>query len=180
MKGILVLLLVIGVLATSCASSAPKQVGYSAAPAATAAAAQSPPVTAQTAETEILTTTSPDITPVISVSDVPVLIDTQGIVAAETPRLTLDIVSVTSPVKRGESATLKAQTLAGARCSISVYYKTVRSGLESLNEKTSEASGSVSWTWKTGTDLAPGSYRIEVVSRLGEKSESKTVYFTVI
>jgi hypothetical protein len=183
MKRIFIILLVTGVLAASCASAPPKQSNYSAPPAVVPAAAvvQVAEVSQPKAsEVTPVTTSAPELTSVISSSDVAPIQDTQAIIAAEAPHLTLEIVSVTSPVKRGESATLIAQTIAGARCSISVYYKDVRSGLESLNEKTAEASGSVSWTWKTGTDLASGIYRIEVVSRLGDNSESKTIYFTVV
>lgn len=180
MKRIFVLAAILALLAASCAAVPAAPHAYAAFPEAAAAMLPAPEVS-QPRIPEVLTTapTAPDTTYAILPSEAPALSGNQGIVAAESPGLSLEIISVTSPVKHGESATLKAQTLARARCSISVYYKSVRSALESLNEKTAEATGNVSWTWKTGTDLAPGSYRIEVVSRLGDKSESKTVYFTV-
>ena len=182
MKRIFAVVAVLGILAVSCAASPPKQNVYTPAPVQAVAAAPAALVSqpqAQALEVLPIVSSVPDISSTITSPDAQAPADTQGIVAAEAPRLSLEIISVTSPVKQGESVTLKAQTMAGARCSISVYYKSVRSGLADLNEKTAEASGAVSWTWRTGNDLAPGSYRIEITSRLGEKSESKTVYFTV-
>lgn len=102
--------------------------------------------------------------------------DTQPVEGTE---LSLQILSVTSPVLPGESAILRAHTVAGATCTISVYYTSTRSAAEGLNEKIAESSGNVSWTWKIGTDRTPGSYRIEVVATLGEKSISQTIYFDV-
>jgi len=99
--------------------------------------------------------------------------------APKETQLALQITSVTSPVIAGQKATLTAQTAPGARCKISVYYTSTRSAAEGLQEKTVEASGNVSWTWKIGTDMAAGSYRIEVTSTLGEKHASQTVHFTV-
>jgi flagellar hook assembly protein FlgD len=91
----------------------------------------------------------------------------------------LVIQSVISPVKSGESATLKIQTVAGAECKISVYYNAGKSAAEGLITKKAEASGNVTWTWKTGTDLAAGTYRIEVTASLGGKTTSQTTSFTV-
>jgi flagellar capping protein FliD len=98
--------------------------------------------------------------------------------AKETP-LALQITSVTSTVVAGEKATLIAKTAPGALCKISVYYTSTKSAADGLLDKTAEASGNVSWTWRVGTDMAAGSYRIEVTSTLGEKHASQTVNFTV-
>ena len=97
----------------------------------------------------------------------------------ETTSLALQITSVTSPVVAGQKATLTVQTAPGARCKISVHYTSTRSAAEGLLEKTAEASGTVSWTWRVGTDMAAGTYRIEVTSTLGEKHASQTTHFTV-
>jgi hypothetical protein len=95
-------------------------------------------------------------------------------------QLALQITSVTSPVRAGEKATLVAHTEPGARCKISVYYTATRSAAEGLIEKTVEASGNVSWTWKVGTDMAAGTYRIEVTATFGDKKGSQTTNFTVV
>jgi 5-hydroxyisourate hydrolase-like protein (transthyretin family) len=99
--------------------------------------------------------------------------------AVESTGLALEILSVTSPVKAGENATLKAHTSPGARCAINVYYTSSRSTCEGLAERTVEASGNIAWTWKVGADIAPGVYKIEVSASLGGKSVSQTANFTV-
>ena len=94
-------------------------------------------------------------------------------------KLSLQITSVASPVKPGEQARLLAHTSGGAVCRISVYYTTNRSAAEGLADKTAEASGNVSWSWKIGTDMKAGTYRIEVTSTLNGTRVSQTTYFTV-
>ena len=76
----------------------------------------------------------------ILASAVSTLYATQGneIKKTEPPKetqLALQIKSVTSPVVAGQTATLVAQTAAGARCKISVYYTTTRSAAEGLQDR---------------------------------------------
>jgi len=56
----------------------------------------------------------------------------------------LEIVSVTSPVSSGSNATLVAQTIPGAECDITVYYKSGASTASGLYPKTADSSGRVS------------------------------------
>jgi micrococcal nuclease len=94
-------------------------------------------------------------------------------------KLTLEIVSVTSPVSPGANATLVAKTAPGAQCSITVYYKSGPSTAQGLYSKTADSSGTVSWTWKVGTRTTPGSWRIVVNASLGDQTASQSTYFTV-
>jgi hypothetical protein len=96
-----------------------------------------------------------------------------------TTELTLEIVSVTSPVSPGHNATLVARTAPGANCDITVYYKSGPSTAQGLYPKTADSNGSVSWTWLVGTRTTPGSWRIVVTATLGGKTVSQTTYFTV-
>ena len=96
-----------------------------------------------------------------------------------TTELTLEIVSVTSPVSPGANATLVAKATPGAQCDITVYYKSGPSTAQELYPKTADTSGNVSWTWKVGTRTTPGSWRIVVTASLGGKTVSQTTYFTV-
>jgi beta-lactamase superfamily II metal-dependent hydrolase len=57
--------------------------------------------------------------------------------------LTLDIVSVTSPVAPGAKATLVAQTASWAKCTITVYSKSGPSEAEGLGPKEADANGRV-------------------------------------
>lgn len=83
----------------------------------------------------------------------------------------LQIVSVTSPVSQGATASLTAKTSPGASCSITVYYKSGPSSAQGLEPKTAGADGQVSWSWKVGVRTTPGNWRI-VVSCGGVSQET--------
>lgn len=87
--------------------------------------------------------------------------------------------TVTSPVGAGAYATCTAKTAPGAICSITVYYKSGPSTAQGLYTKTAGSAGSVSWTWKVGTNTTPGTWRIVVRSTAGNQTASQTIYFTV-
>lgn len=74
----------------------------------------------------------------------------------------LEIVSVTSPVSRGATATLTAKSAPNASCSITVYYKSDPSKAQGLGPKTADSNGMVSWSWMVGPRTTPGSWRIVV------------------
>ncbi len=93
--------------------------------------------------------------------------------------LFLEIKSVTSPITRGSYATLTAQTLPNADCSITVYYKSGPSKAQGLHSKKADSLGDVSWTWKVGIRTTPGSWRIAVTGSLSGETISQTTYFTV-
>jgi len=94
-------------------------------------------------------------------------------------RLFLEIVSVTSPIGKGYTATLRAKTLPEAYCTITVYYKSGPSTASGLYGKTADNQGNVSWSWKVGTRTTSGSWRIVVTASLASKTVSQTTYFTV-
>ena len=91
----------------------------------------------------------------------------------------LEIVSVTSPVSSGSNATLVAQTIPGAECDITVYYKSGASTASGLYPKTADSSGRVSWTWKVGTRTTPGSWQIVVEASSGGRTCTQSTYFAV-
>lgn len=93
--------------------------------------------------------------------------------------LFLDIVSVTSPITKGDNASLTAQTLAGAQCQITVYYKSRTSSAKGLEPKNADDSGNVSWTWKVGSATTSGNWRIVVTANKEGQEVTKEVYFTV-
>jgi beta-lactamase superfamily II metal-dependent hydrolase len=94
-------------------------------------------------------------------------------------KLFLNIVSVTSPIGQGYTATLKAETLPGAQCTIAVYYKSGKSTASGLYPKEADSQGNVSWSWKVGTRTTPGSWPIVVTASLGGETVSETTSFTV-
>jgi endonuclease YncB( thermonuclease family) len=96
-----------------------------------------------------------------------------------TENLSLEILSVTSPVSQGANATLTARTLPGAQCTITVFYKSGASSAAGLEPKTADANGSVSWTWRVGANTTPGSWKIVVTAIIGEEKTSQETFFTV-
>jgi hypothetical protein len=71
------------------------------------------------------------------------------------------LVRVTSPVSRGNYATLVARVIPSRTCSITVYYKSGPSTAQGLYPKRPRLSR-VSWTWKVGTRTTPGRWPIRV------------------
>lgn len=81
---------------------------------------------------------------------------------AATPGKTLEIVSVTSPIGRGSTATLVANAWPGAPCAITVIYKSGPSKAKGLEPKTAGADGRVAWSWTVGSRTTPGPWPITV------------------
>lgn len=99
--------------------------------------------------------------------------------SATSGNITLEIVSVSSPIAAGRSATLVAKTSPGAQCKITVYYKSGPSSAAGLSPKVADANGSVSWTWTVGNRTTPGSWKIVVTASSNNQTTSQTTYFTV-
>jgi beta-lactamase superfamily II metal-dependent hydrolase len=93
--------------------------------------------------------------------------------------LFLTIASVTSPIARGGSATLIAQTIPGANCTIKVNYKSGASKASGLAAQTADSSGQVSWTWKVASNTTPGTWRIVVTASDGKTTITQEGNFTV-
>jgi hypothetical protein len=71
------------------------------------------------------------------------------------------LVRVTSPVSNGDDGTLVARVSPRRRCSIDVFYTTVRSRAKGLSPRR-PVLGRVRWTWRVGTNTIPGRHRIVV------------------
>ena len=91
----------------------------------------------------------------------------------------ISLVSLTSPIKRGATATLSIKTTPGAYCTITVIYKSGPGQAAGLGPKTAGSDGRVSWSWKVGTNTTPGTWSIVVTAKAGGKSVSKTIPFQV-
>lgn len=70
---------------------------------------------------------------------------------------------LTSKASINNDATLEILGKPNTKYRISVYYKTKPSQAKGLAEKESDANGYVSWTWRVGASVQPGSYQIQVV-----------------
>lgn len=82
----------------------------------------------------------------------------------QTSDIFVDILSVTSPVSRGNFATLEAQTIPDAHCGIEVYYKTGKSEAIGLYSHRSDDEGCISWRWLVGGNTTPGIWEIVVTA----------------
>ncbi len=71
--------------------------------------------------------------------------------------------ALTSPVKRGQTASLSASIVAGASCSIAYTTPTgTHSTAQGLVSKATDSAGNVSWSWVIGTSTNPGTGTVTV------------------
>ena len=97
-----------------------------------------------------------------------------------TTGLELKIISVTSPIRKGNTATLEAKTNPGAHCTITVYYKSGPSGAQGLKRTPrADEDGYVMWSWKVGGNTTPGKWPIKVTAELEGKTATEWTEFTV-
>lgn len=82
--------------------------------------------------------------------------------ASEQTTAALEILSVTSPVAAGSTASLTAKTSPGVSCSITVRYKSGPSKAKGLENKTAGSDGEVSWSWGVGSRTSSGTWPITV------------------
>jgi hypothetical protein len=73
--------------------------------------------------------------------------------------------------QRGQTVTLRVQTTPNTDCSISIGYPSA----PGLDSATSDAAGTVSWTWTVAKHVRPGSWPITVSCRTGTASTQITV-----
>lgn len=126
------------------------------------------------------TTQAPQTEPPAPVTQPPVVTEvpkpvTPPPVVTEAPKQVLDILSVTSPIKGGQNATLSAKGKPNTAYDIKVVYSSGESSAKGLEDKTSDANGNVSWTWKVGAKTKPGTYTITVKGG----GETDTIKITV-
>jgi hypothetical protein len=95
-----------------------------------------------------------------------------GVTATPTPE-SVTFLDAPLYVERGHTATatLHAQTAPDSDCSIDVGYPSP----PELDEATSDGSGIVSWSWRVGRRMEPGSWPITVSCRTGTGTTQITV-----
>jgi len=94
-------------------------------------------------------------------------------------RLSVKIVSLTSPISGGKPATIEVTTAPKASCTIVVTYDSGPSAAKGLEPKTADATGSVSWTWNVGTTTAPGKWPVTVTCTSGGKQATAKTQLVV-
>ncbi|MBQ9132192.1 MAG: hypothetical protein IJX62_06960, partial [Clostridia bacterium] len=86
------------------------------------------------------------------------------------PEKSLGLLSVTSPIKRGNKATVEVRGKPGVEYDIVVRYSSGESSAAGLENKTADAEGYVSWTWRVGGSTKAGTYTVRVIGG-GEELE---------
>lgn len=137
--------------------------------------------TAAITETTAPVTQPPETEPPAPVTQPPAVTEapkpvTPPPVVTEAPKQVLDILSVSSPIKCGQNATLSAKGKPNTTYDIKVVYSSGESSAKGLEDKTSSASGNVSWTWKVGAKTKPGTYTITVKG--GGETDTITITIT--
>ncbi len=95
---------------------------------------------------------------------------------AEPPVSTIQLKSITSPIQKGQKATVEIIGKPNTEYTISVYYSSGPSGAKGLEAKKSDADGLVSWTWTVGASTSTGSTRIVV----SDGTSSSEFYIEII
>jgi hypothetical protein len=93
--------------------------------------------------------------------------------------LSIEVVSLTSPIAPGGRASLTIKTTPEAACTITVYYKSGPSQAQGLGPQTAAGDGSVTWSWKVGTNTTPGTWRIVVTVKINDQTISQEIPFEV-
>lgn len=93
--------------------------------------------------------------------------------------LSVSITSITSPIERGNYATVKAKTAVDAKCSITVTYSSGKSKASGLEPKTTNSKGKVSWTWKVGSTTKAGKYPVDISCKKDGTSGTASTKITV-
>ena len=78
--------------------------------------------------------------------------------------LNLELVSLTTPIKAGKSATIEIIGEPDTEYKITVRYSSGASTAKGLEAKMSDKDGKVSWTWRVNANTKPGEYPIEIRS----------------
>lgn len=86
---------------------------------------------------------------------------------------------MTSPVAKGDKATLTVHTAVGADCKIVVEYDSGPSQASGLVEKTADTNGDVSWSWTVGQTTKSGTYPITVTCFKAERQGTLETSFVV-
>ena len=82
----------------------------------------------------------------------------------EEAELAVELVSLTNPIKAGQTATIEIIGEPNTDYKITVKYSSGASTAKGLEAKTSDKDGKVSWTWRVNANVKPGEHPIEIRS----------------
>lgn len=99
-------------------------------------------------------------------------IETEPPTVGEVSESTISLKSITSPISPNKTATVTIVGKPNTEYDIKVIYTTTESKAKGLENKVSDESGIVSWSWKIGASVKSGYYKI-TVSDGTERFETK-------
>ncbi len=94
-------------------------------------------------------------------------------------KLSVALVSLTSPVSPGNVASITVKTAPSAERAIVVTYKSGPSRAQGLDPKTANHDGIVSWAWIVGTQTTPGEWPVTVTCSTGSRQSTLETSFVV-
>ena len=74
----------------------------------------------------------------------------------------IQVISLTSPIVRGQNASITIQGTPGVEYTINVIYKSGPSTAKGLEPKIAGQDGLVTWSWKISPQTTPGTWNIEI------------------
>ena len=74
----------------------------------------------------------------------------------------ISLVSLDSPISRGNDVTVSIKGLPNTNYDIDVIYSSGPSKASGLEDKTSDSEGNVSWTFKVSSNVKPGTYEVKI------------------
>lgn len=128
-------------------------------------------------ESETISPENSDFTSSLPETEIQTDLDTVEEIPSNTEQINaIEIVNITTPVKRGAKAALSIKALPSTEYSIKVYYSSSVSSAKGLENKSTDSNGNLTWEWKVGGSTAPGNHKI-VISGGGDTKET---YFETI
>lgn len=115
---------------------------------------------APTQQPAAIATPAPTATP--TPTNTPIATSSTPRASESTNQEKISLTSITSPVSLNENATVKITGAPNTDYSIAVYYSSSKSTASGLENKKSDANGSVSWTWKVGGKTKSGNYYLKI------------------
>jgi hypothetical protein len=95
--------------------------------------------------------------------------------------LPMDVTSeaFTDTAAQNKTASVTVRTEAQAKCTIEVLYDSGPSQAAGLDPKSATSAGKVIWSWRVGSNTAPGVYPVTIVCTLDDHEGTLELDFTV-
>lgn len=87
----------------------------------------------------------------------------------------INLISLTSPVKKGSEASISIKGLPNTTYDIDVIYSSGASKASGLEDKVSDSEGNVNWTFKVSSNVKVGTYEVRITDGISSTSYSLEV-----